>query len=226
MPDEETDNQEPETDSDGQTEEGGEERESPYEFGRLFRYECLISDADLRVEVADQISRTVGGDEKIDLEDSDLDVKGNSFISRLARSRTITGSYSYTSQASETWLIGDSVREEVSGGVKLHARVESEAIVGGAYVSSIVGPYLRICAWADFLCWGGWAEIDVARVELAAVMIRAYVFVAHAVGARVNLHRVYIDDISNRIESFGVFVNMTTNITDIGIPGAGDTLEA
>lgn len=207
-----------------QDESGSQEAVNP---DRIFRRECLISDADLRVEIAREIIRTVAGDEVVELNEKSVESQGEVTLNRLGRTRTVIGNYERNSHHhAEQFKIGATVTEKVYGGVELHAAAESEAIMAGSYVNNIAGPWLRLCAWSDFLCWGGWVEADISRVELSLVMIRAYMAVAHAVGARVNLHRVYIDDISNRVEQFGVFTDMTTTVIDVGAPGAGQTLEA
>lgn len=204
---------------------GGEGEGEAVDPSRIFRHEVMISDADLRVEVANEINRSISGDEVIDLEEKSINAKGSASINREGRNRVVVGNYTKTISNRETLLIGQSVKEVVKGGVMIDASREAEAIVGGAYIGSFVGPYLRICGMGDFLCWGGYVEADITRIEIAGAQIRAYCFYAHAVGARVSLHSRFIDDIATRVETIGVLTDSTTTVQDLGTPGSGQNME-
>ena len=202
--------------------DGGSERD----ISHLFRREGAVSVADLRVDVAGNVSRTVAEDEIITLETKTLHARGNYSIARASRTRQVDGDYERHVEEAETLMIGAAVDEQVSGGVDYTAQVDADNIVGGAYVNTIAGPYLRIAAWADFLCWGGWLEADLARIEVAGVMIRSYMSLAHAAGARVIAANKLVDDFVVRTETFGTFVTAAGQILYLASPGSGMTMES
>ena len=195
------------------------------DYSHLLRSEGLVSDADLRADVADEYARNIVGDEEISLESSEFKTRGTMTFSRGARSRTV-GKYTRTTDNDEILLIGDRVEETVAGGVHLKAKVSAEALIGGAYVNTIAGPYLRIAGWADFLVWGGWAEVDIVRAELSALMIRSHVGYAHAAGIRLTMAARLIDDFQTRTEYFGVLGQSGTTHQEAGAPGGGINNEA
>ena len=208
------------------TEDTQQTPESPQsDIQRIFRREVMISDADLRVEVANEISRTISGDEVINLDEKNIDVGGDATISRTGRDRTVTGEYKKRVTGQEMLSIGTSVQEEVRGLVKINARQEAEAIIGGAYTGTHIGALLRITGLSDFLCWGGYLEADVIRIEIAAMQIRAYVTYAHAVGAKVSVHSRYIDDEAVRVPNVGVDNDNTTTVQTVGVPGSVIAME-
>ena len=126
------------------------------DISHLFHREGAVSVADLRVDVAGNVSRTVAEDETIRLETKTLHARGNYSIARASRTRQVDGDYERHVEEAETLMIGAAVDEQVNGGVDYTAQLDADHIIGGAYVNTIAGPYLRIAAWADFLCWGGW----------------------------------------------------------------------
>ena len=195
------------------------------DHSHLFRSEGLVSDADLRTDVADKYSRNIVGDEDISLESSEFRTRGSMTFSRGARSRT-AGKYTRTTDEDEILLIGDGVEETVAGGVHLKAKISAEAIIGGAYVNTIAGPYLRIAGWVGSLIWGGWAEVDVVRAEISALMIRSHVGYAHAAGIRLTMASRLIDDFQTRTENFGLLSESGTTHQDAGAPGGGIENEA
>ena len=184
-----------------------------------------MSDVDLRVDVAEKYSRYVAGNEDSSLEVSMQGTKGNLAVLRGSRDRTV-GEYEHVTDGEEIHNIADSVVETVHGGVRLEAAVSAESIVGGAYVNTIAGPYLRLAAWVDFLAWGGWAEADVIRAELSYMMIRSHVGYAHAAGVRVTMASRLVDDFVNRTENFGIMSQSGNTYQDVGMPGGGIVNEA
>ena len=196
------------------------------DISHLFRREGAVSVADLRVDVAGNVSRTVAEDETITLETKTLHARGNYSIARASRTRQVDGDYERHVEEAETLMIGAAVDEQVNGGVDYTAQLDADNIVGGAYVNTIAGPYLRIAAWADFLCWGGWLEADLARIEVAGVMIRSYMSLAHAAGARVTAANKLVDDFVIRTETFGTFVTAAGQILHLASPGGGMTVES
>ena len=195
------------------------------DYSHLLRSEGLVSDADLRVDVADKYARNIVGNEEISLESSEFRTRGTMTFSRGARSRTV-GKYTRTTDNDEILLIGDRVEETVAGGVHLKAKMSAEALIGGAYVNTIAGPYLRIAGWVDSLTWGGWAEVDVVRAELSALMIRSHVGYAHAAGIRLTMASRLIDDFQTRTENFGILGESGTTHQEAGAPGGGINNEA
>ena len=190
-----------------------------------FRNEALISRADLRVDVAKEVSQLIEEDENIRLTSHEMHIRGNYVMKREGRDRQVTGNYERHVEESETFMIEEAVTEVVNGGVNLQAAIESESIMGGAYLNTITGAYLRIAAWSDFLVWGGWLEVDVARIEIAGLAIRAYMHYAHAAGIRVSLVGRLVDDFVMRSETFGVLIDSGTQTVHLGSPGSGQVME-
>lgn len=194
-------------------------------FDALFRKEGLVCDVDLRIDVAKNMSRTIFGDEEVHLDQRELRSRGDYVLQRKSRQRRVSGRYERTVSQTETVLAGSSVTERVDGGVKLLATVESEATIGGAYVNTIAGVSVRVCAWTDFLAWGGWLEADLVRVEIAAASIRAHMIYAHAAAVRVTVAKKLVDDWVLRTETFGTLVDNTSMKMQLGGPGSGQTME-
>ena len=199
-----------------------------WDFSRLFRDEALVSQADLRVEVADEMSRLVNGDESVSLDRKEVHARGHMMVTRGSRDRHVEGKYyrwmnTNKGKRSETFAIQSHLEERVEGGVWLLAELESEVIMGGAYVNTIAGPFLRAAGWADFLAWGGWMEVDLARVEISQAMIRTSMFIAQLCAARLTMANVLVNDFSQRVEMFGVLNDATVSNVHVGMPGA-DTI--
>lgn len=192
---------------------------------KLFRREGIVSDADLRLDVAKKISRVILDDERVDLDSRTTHVRGDATLSRGELDQQVTGHYAIKLHG-DSRIISDNVKEVVNGGVELRAQLESETLMAGAYVNTLTGPYLRLCAWADFLAWGGWMEADMVRLEIAGVMLRAYWIYAHAGVVRLTRALILVDDFEKRIETFGIFSDMHLTIMEARTPGSGDTLEA
>ena len=190
-----------------------------------FRNEALISRADLRVDVAKDVSQLIEDDENIRLTSHDMHIRGNYVMKREGRDRQVTGNYERHVEESETFMIEEAVTEVVNGGVNLQATMESESIVGGAYLNTIAGAYLRIAAWSDFLVWGGWLEADVARIEIAGLAIRSYMYYTHAAGVRVSAVGRLVDDFVMRSENFGILSDSGSQTVHLGSPGSGQIME-
>ena len=114
-----------ETDASGDT-----ETEASRDISHLIRWEGLVSDSDLRVEVAENFSRYVAGDEDVILEESILGVNGPMAVSRGSRTRTV-GEYERVTDGDEVLNVSSSVEEIVEGGVHLEAALGAEALIGG-----------------------------------------------------------------------------------------------
>lgn len=209
-------------------------------FARVFRGEVAISDVDLRVEIAKNVNRTVSGNENIDLEEKVVHARGDLSMMRHSRKQVVKGDYHRVTDNSDILMVGSigwswsgggvqrvdgTVTETVLGGVEIKAQQESEAILGGAYNGVFLGPFLRIAAWCDFLCWGGWVEIDVVRTEVSSATIRSMMFYSHTAAIRLTFAYNMVDDFIMRYEQIGVFDNRVSSTTHIGSPGSGVTME-
>ncbi len=195
------------------------------EIRRIFREEAIVAEADLRVDVARAISRLVVRDAETTVNEKTLRARGNYQMSRGSRDRVVAGNYERKVAGDEIVKPGMVVEEYVNGGADLKAQVESEAIIGGAYVNTIGGIYLRMAAWVDYLVWGGWAEADVTRVEIAGLMIRSYMAYTHAIGARATLCSRLIDDFMTRVETIGTLTETYASKIHVGSPAGGVKLE-
>ena len=195
------------------------------DYSHLFRREGMVSDVDLRVDVADNLTRFVAGDEDIEVQVDSAEVEGSMQFVRGARTR-IVDEYERITHHEEMHTIAESVVETVLGSVIQKARFAAESIVGGAYVNTIAGPYLRLAGWMDYLVWGGWAEVDTIRAELAMLMIRSHVGYAHVAAVRMTAASRLVDDFQNRSETFAFFSESGATHMDTGAPGGGVTNEA
>ena len=193
-------------------------------ISRLFRNEGLVSNADLRVDVARYVSRLVVDDAVVDLDEASLHSRGSLRISRLSRAREVAGNYVSRLAAEHTNMVGQHVEERVHGGVDYRMQRDADVIMGGAYVNTIAGPWARLCGWADYMIWGGWLEVDTIRIELANAMIRAYMFYCHAVAVRVAAASNYVDDFLMRNENFAMFMESNTSVIPLCSPGGGQEL--
>ena len=195
------------------------------DFSHLFRSEGLVSDVDLRLEVARNYSKFVVGDEDISVDASIHGVNSAALVMRGSRDRS-AGTYKQITDGEVMMDVGEEVRETVHGGVHVKAAFSAESIVGGAYANIITAAYLRVAAWTDFLAWGGWAEVDAIRCELSLLMIRSHVGYAHAAGIRVTAAARLIDDFQLRDEKFALYCPTAVNYVDTGAPGGGIYVEA
>ena len=200
------------------------EEEQP-DLSDIFRYESWYSKNEMRVEVADRIYRTIMGDETVEVDDYYLHARGALNVIRGQRERTV-GSYHRSVDNDDLLLIGERVTETVAGEANVQAHFSAEAIVGGAYVNTITGAYLRLAAWVDFLVWGGWLEADVIRAELAACMIRSHFAYVHVATIRATMASRLIDDFQLRDEKFATYNRVGTTYTYAGAPGSGQENEA
>ena len=192
---------------------------------RLFRSEVLVSEADVRIDVAARMDRGVAGDDDRRLHEERVHVRGDATEQHGELDRHVSGKYERTVDDTDLFLVGERFEERLEGGVDYHAKVECQAIVGGGYAGVIAGPCLRLSGWVDYLGWGGWAESDAARVEIAGVMLRSHLAYAHLSGARVVRASTLVDDFVNRIETFGTGAETYGTAIHTGAPGSGVTLE-
>jgi len=198
----------------------------PSVLERLLRAEGLVSNAALRVDVAGTLSRLIGGDESVALDSQTVHARGDYAISRGRRSRRVDGTYERSVDKEELYRIESVIEERVDGAVDVHTSMESGIIVGGAYVNTIAGAYLRVTAWTDFLAWGGWVEADLVRIEIAGLMMRSHMTYGHVAGARLVSASSIVDDFTTRTESFGALNDNAVTRFDLGSPGGGITLES
>ena len=208
-------------------EQGGGRDDAPSQpdYSHLFRSESLVSDVDLRVDVTKNYSRFIAGDEDVSVRSSILGTYNSMAFMRGSRDRT-AGSFEHSTDNDIMMTVQNSVVETVNGGVHLMAAFSAEAMIGGAYVNTIAGPYLRLAGWVDFLAWGGWAEADAVRCELSLLMIRSHFAYAHAAGVRVTMAARLIDDFQTRsINSSAVSISGTTYM-EAGDPAGGVHNEA
>ena len=194
------------------------------DVARLFRREGIVSDADLRVDVAREISAMILGDERERLDNKTVNVLGGHVVSAGSRERRVEGNLVSHVHADNV-NAASKLEETVLGRVDLRARVEAESIIGGAYVNIVTGGFMRLAVWADYLIWGGYLEADVVRMEVGAGMIRSYMGYVHAAGLRVMAATTLVDDYSNRTEQFGTCNDNTTGDKYLIAPGGGTCLE-
>lgn len=186
-----------------------------------FRSEALVSDGELLVEVTKAVVHSVGQNETVRLHgDKRSHFLNNLQVSRNSRTQVVHGNYTRESWKSDITKLLGSYSEMVKGGVHQHASVEGESIVAGAYTYNQVGPCLRMIAFCDFMSWGVWGEVDVSRVELCQVAIRAYMGYGHVLSFRALMAHNLFDDWINRIENFGTFVDQQSSTVVLGGPGA------
>ncbi len=196
-------------------------------FRKLFRGEAAVSVNEQRIDVANTVIWQIAEDEEVELEEKRLHARGQMGFMFGDREVTVDGDYVRHTKEAETFaLTGGAVEETVHGGVEQNMQVEAEVIMGGAYAGTFVGGFLRICAWADFLCWGGWLEVDTVRAEIASVMIRSMMFYGHTAGARILLAYNLMDDFTLRREDIGVFCDAQGTAIHLGAPGASMTMES
>ena len=198
---------------------------SAEEVARMFRREALVSDADLRIDLAERVDRFVAGDASAELERARVHVRGDADERHGERDRHVAGKYERSVHRNDTFSVGEHYAERFEGGVEYRARVENQAIVGGAYAGVVAGACLRISGWVDYLGWGAWSEADAARIEIAGVMARSQLAHCHFAGARVVRATSLIDDFANRIENFSAGTETYGTAIHIGAPGSGVTLE-
>ena len=193
----------------------------------LFRNESLVSDADLRVDIAKNYERYVAGDEEISVKTATLGANGFMAFMRGTRDRTAGSFRQRTSDSEVTMTVKHSVDETVEGGVLQQAVFSAEAMIGGAYANTILGgPYMRLAAWVDSMAWGAWAEADVVRLELSLLMIRSHFGYAHAAGLRLTMASRLIDDFQTRSISKGTWSISGTTYMEAGDPAGGVQNEA
>lgn len=193
-------------------------------FSKYFRAETLVTETDLRVDVANSLYRTVLGDETVDTVTYETHLRGDFAEMAGERDRT-ADSYERSTDNTETLVIDGSCTETVDGRMTVRAALSAESLVGGTYTNAITGAYLRLAAWCDQMAWGGWLEADLVRSEIAGMMIRSHVAYAHAAVARISCAGRIVDDLSYRLEHFDLFVPCHTVYNSVGVPGSGVIVE-
>lgn len=211
----------------GEDSEGGTDDQEPEDdpdTERILRENALITDGELRIEVARVLERSVSGDETVLLRSRTARFHGGLQIARQSRATEVHGDYIEHTGSSNIIAMGDSMSETVNGGIFQQASVEAEHIMGGAYTGTWLGPILRTVAWSDYLAWGGWADTDATRVEMAGLAIRSYMGYAHTANTRVIKATSLIDDWILRTETFGTFIDNQLDAVVLGGPGGAKEL--
>lgn len=188
-----------------------------------FRSEVLVSEGDLRVEVAKSVETSVYGNSEIRLGNDSyaLFCRDVAFV-RKSRDRTVHGWYDRRPMRDDAFMIqkNGGYSETVLGGVYQHASVEAESMVGGVYMGNQVGISLRLTAFGDFMSIGIWNEFDAVRLELAGNAIRAYFAYAHFAGLRATFAHMLTDSWITRTEKFATLTDSHSQATITGSPGA------
>lgn len=193
-------------------------------YRRTLREEALVTSGDLRLEVARVLDRSIAGEENVLLHSRHSRFRCPLNISRESRTRVVNGSYDHHTSRADIIRLEGSLTETVEGPVVQHASQEAEHILGGVYFGTWVGPFMRTVAYADFLAWGGWADVDATRIEIGGLVIRAYMAFVGLVGMRIFQSTSLIDDWQMRTETFGTFIDNQADATFLGGPGAGTQL--
>ena len=197
-------------------------------YAELFRSEGIISDVDLLVEVAKDFSRSVEGDDTYRLSgDKTVHARQDYDISRASRNLYVKGNYSQAVYANTTFNmgVGGLIQEEAYGGVTQVAKADIMAMMGGSNINIVQGPYTLIGCWADYLVWGGWVEIDVARIEITAAALRVYVAFSHVSAAHITVAGRIMHDFKTRLEKSSVSQETVTNEVNAStVPGTSVTL--
>ena len=189
-------------------------------FKRVLRCESFATHESRRIDRVGRFEQTIAGSELSQLDAVRVAVEGHLMQRRGARDRRV-GSYRRQTSAEELELIGTSVDEVVRGCTTLTASSSAEAMVGGSYTNVIAGGLMRVAGWVDLLAWGGWVEIDVARVEIAALMVRSHIGYAHAALVRFVVASRLIDDFTLRTENFMMCCDTALTRVSAGGPGSG-----
>lgn len=188
--------------------------------GNIFRAETMVTDVDLRLDVAARMLR-VADSEDIEVDERDVRVFGNMANIRGGREIVVDGDYARkVVQSNMTMLNKGYVKEEVRGATREQFSVESEAIMAGGFVAFNAGPCQRMLAMSDQLCWGGWVEVDGTRVDIAKFAFRTFIAYNHNVGIRMTRGHNYIDDYSIRRERFGTLRDEQKRSVHSGMPGS------
>lgn len=200
------------------------EAELEERYRRILRQEAMVTDGDLRLEVARVFERAITGDEEVLLRKRQAYFRGPLSIQRRNRTMEVRGNYHQDTGRAEIFSFTGTVSETVQGGVYQQASVEAEHIVGGAYTGVWNGMVVCLAAWSDYLAWGGWADTDASRIEIVALSIRAYMGYAHLAAMRIIKSTMFIDDWQMRTETFGTLIDNYTSATKLGGPGSGTEL--
>lgn len=192
-----------------------------YGTNALFRAETAITSMDYRLDVAQKIEKFAES-EDIEIEDRVEKYHWDLNCIRGSRNVEIEGNYNRDTQRGEIILLTNgAIRERVYGPVYQQMSLEAEAIMGGGFISVNVAPYLKLAAVGDHLAWGGWAEADAIRVEIAAFAFRVYFGYQHNMVARILSGNIYIDEFLVRTETFGAMSDLQEIAVYAGTPGSG-----
>ena len=189
-------------------------------FKRILREEAMVTDGELRLEVAHTFERSVYGDEDVLLNSSFFKSRSSYQITRDSRTTTVNSSYERETDKADMFRLKGSLTEVVHGAIMHKAELEAEHIVGMVYSGTWAGPYMRIAAYTDFLSWGGWADVDVTRIQIAGLAITAYMGYAQVIGLRLINNTSLIDDWQLRTENYGIFIDNQSEAVLLGGPGS------
>lgn len=194
---------------------------------RVFRKNIVATKADLRLIVAGAMSHTVAGNETQRLKQKNLHVRSSINLIRGGnRTRHVEGKYTCHIGTSYNLKADTRIEERVDGLTEIDMSKGQDVIIAGPYINTIAGGALKICAWADFLCWGGWLEVDGPRVEIAVAMIRSHWGYVHITGTRVSTILRLVDDYTTRNETWGTLKMDSTMAMNAFAPGGGQLLES
>lgn len=189
-------------------------------YERLLRGESFVTRMDTRTDVSQSATHLVSGHEGIDVDEVRTTVEGH-ITERCAQRARTTASYESTNDGEALSLLGAVAETTVEGRTVWRTAYAAEVMVGGAFTHLVTGAYARIAAWTDLLAWGGWAEIDVVRTNIAGLMIRSQIGVAHASALRVVKASRIIDDLMIRTENFLLSNTSKSTVISAGGPGSG-----
>lgn len=191
----------------------------------LVRNEGLITDLDLRVDAAEEVRRTINGDAHVSLHEKKLNYRGDLVYLAGERDRQVVGRYERYSRHSEIFSLSSRYQEKIYGPINYHIKVSADVLMAGAYSCVNLGAFLRICAWADGMVWGGWLDADLTRIELFGVALRSEMLYAHVAGFRGIASGGYVDDWLNRFELYGIELDSHVTRVDLHSPGSGEVLK-
>lgn len=184
----------------------------------------IESNSELEIQLARDLVEHIEGASETQAAELESHVDGDSWIEAGARERLFSGDYERDVGAVERES-AERIEEHFEGGLDYRAELEEQKIVGGACSVILAGVRVAISGWRDQLAFGGWAEADQARCEIASVLIRSHMALAHAAGARIVRASGLIDDYTVRSESFAVGAETYATTYHIGAPGSGVILE-
>ena len=184
----------------------------------------IQSGAELEIELAQDLLEWVEGRSETGVAELESRIDGDSWLEAGARERLFSGDFERDVGALEAER-AQRIEERFEGGLDYRASLEEQKIVGGACTVALTGVRTVISGWSDQLAFGGWAQADQARCDIASVLVRSHMALAHAAGARIVRASGLIDDYTVRNESFAVGAETYATTYHIGAPGSGVILE-